>query len=332
MNTDKKDLISVIVPVYNVGEYVESCISSICNQSYKKIELILVDDGSTDNSLQVCKKKEEIDKRIKVLSSNHGGVSVARNLGLSRAQGEYILFIDADDYVEKDMLEYLYGRISKANADVATCEFDKVYPDGKHMMSGKHKDYEIKGKQVIEEINYGGEFTPFLFNKLFKKNILEGICFQEGVSLGEDYGFIMQVMLKHPLIVRGSECKYHYRQRSTSVSYQGFVSYDRAKKNRENYKDTYELLVKADIQLEKSALAYYILQEMAVVISMVKSGRKEKRLLKEIQKVVRKNLWSYLRISRVPFYLKCCAILFSIHENLLSMPYKIIFHRMRSVE
>lgn len=328
---DIRPIISVIVPVYNVEAYVRTTLESIARQSLMNIEIILVDDGSEDGSYQVCRAMAMEDERMHVLQTDHKGVSAARNTGLVLAKGDYVSFIDADDWMDPDMLEYLYRRLVEVNADIATCEFAKEYPGGESRIDGSHNSYAIQGKQVIDEINYNGEFSPFLFNKLFRKSLLKGIFFREGVSLGEDYSFVMEVMMKNPVIARGGECKYHYLQRPSSVSYQGYCSQRDAYRNRRNYKDTCRALSEYDGELKEGALAYYILQEMAVVISMVKSGSFNRMMIKSVQREVRENLRRYLRTKRVPIYLKACAILLSVHEQLLIVPYKVLFHKRRSV-
>lgn len=112
------DKISVIVPVYNVEDYLEECINSILGQTYKNLEIILVDDGSTDNSSKICDIYEKKDKRIKVIHKENGGLSSARNEGLKYRTGEYISFVDSDDFIDKTMYEKLYSAIKKYDADV----------------------------------------------------------------------------------------------------------------------------------------------------------------------------------------------------------------------
>lgn len=332
MDSEKiSPIISVIIPVYNVEQFVERSIKSICKQTLQDIEIIIVDDGSTDDSLKKCRKMARKDPRILLIESRHLGVSVAKNLGLDSANGKYVSFIDSDDWIDEDMLQYLYERAESMHAAIATCELVKEYPEGRTVEEGSHREYTADWVQVINEINFGGEFTPYLVNKLFRAELLEGIRFQPGASIGEDYGFLMKVMLKHPITVRGGECKYHYVQRSSSVSYTGYSNTRRVYHNRINYKNTYKMLCEQGKQLADGALVYYILQEMAVVISMVKAGYYDKVMAKSVQKTVRKYLKIYLAIKRVPFYLKCCALLLSIHDYLLTIPYKIIFHKARSV-
>jgi len=117
------ELISIIVPIYNVEIYLEKCLNSIINQTYKNIEILLINDGSSDNSLRICKKYQKKDKRIVLINKKNGGLSSARNAGIDKASGNYLLFIDSDDYIEIDMIEKLYNNIKSNNADISICNF-----------------------------------------------------------------------------------------------------------------------------------------------------------------------------------------------------------------
>ena len=123
------ELVSIIVPIYNTEEYIDKCVESIINQTYKEIEIILIDDGSTDNSPILCDKWEEKDKRIHVIHLKNGGVSRARNIGLKNANGKYISFIDSDDYVESNFIEVMIEEFMKEKADIVISKFCKVYED-----------------------------------------------------------------------------------------------------------------------------------------------------------------------------------------------------------
>jgi len=333
VNNGQNDfLVSIIVPVYNVEDYILKAIMSLRMQTYENIEILLIDDCSTDRSYDVCRIQALEDTRIKLIrSEKNKGVSYARNLGLTCAKGDFISFVDADDWVEKDMVEYLLHQIISEKADIATCEIVKDFPDGKKQILGCRKNYVEQGMCIIDEINYCGEFSAFLFNKLYKRQLLQHIRFEEGVTIGEDYGFIMKVMMRNPMVVRGGEVKYHYIQHKTSVSYTGYSNPQSVSANRRNYYNIFQMQITYSAQITKSAMAYYVLQEMAIPISMVKAGRYDETIIREVKAVVRKYLKEYLLISRVPFYLKGCAILLSIHENLLLVPYKIMFHKIRSV-
>ena len=128
MNQNSK-IISIIVPIYNSEKYLERCINSILNQTYTNFELILINDGSKDSSLKICRKYASKDNRIVVIDKENEGVSIARNMGIQRAKGELISFVDADDYIEKTFLEDMLNVMSKYNVDYVTCGYNRVYDD-----------------------------------------------------------------------------------------------------------------------------------------------------------------------------------------------------------
>ena len=123
------NLISIIVAIYNVDQYLEQCIDSIINQSYKNLEIILVNDGSTDNSKNICDYYSEIDKRIKVVHKKNGGVSSARNTGIDIATGDYIAFVDSDDYLELNMYETMINNLEQNQCDMGVCGYSIFYND-----------------------------------------------------------------------------------------------------------------------------------------------------------------------------------------------------------
>ena len=299
---DHMPLISVIVPVYNVQPYLEKALNSIIQQTLEDIQIILVDDGSDDGSLDICHELARKDERIQM--------------------GERL---------ELDMFEYLYKNAILHEADISTCEIFREYPDGKTVSKGSHKDYMLMWMKAAEEMNYNGDFDAFLFNKIFRRSSMREIYFPEGVSIGEDYTFIIKSLLKHPVIFHGGVSKYHYRQQPNSISYTGFSNADSVLKNRNNYQKIYILQIREAPELQQSALAYYILQEMAVPISMVKAKRYNKSILSSVKQTIRSNLKRYIKAVNVPVYLKVCAVLLSINEIFLLLPYKVFFHRIRSL-
>ena len=138
----RNDLISVIVPVYNVELYLQQCIDSILNQTYSNLEIILIDDGSTDNSSIICDINLEKDHRIKVIHKQNGGLSNARNVGVKNAQGKFVAFIDSDDYISEDYIEVLYRLICKYNADISVCRFRYVFGNVEDQVDGKNKEFK----------------------------------------------------------------------------------------------------------------------------------------------------------------------------------------------
>ena len=325
-------MVSVIVPIYNAAEFLPTVITSLLNQTRHDIEILLINDCSTDNTCQLCAEYTKMDDRVHSWNfQTHKGVSEARNFGMRNAKGRYISFVDADDWLEPDMIDYMVNLIEYEKADISTCSIFKEY----NGITKKKKPFDNQvfydWKSVIDEINYDGKIDVFLFDKLFRRDLLEDIWFSKEVTIGEDYRFLMKVLLKKPVVVYGNERKYHYRQRRDSASHCGFSTPRSVLTNIYNYQKTFQLLVSADEDLRDGALAYYILQEMAVLISMAKANVYEKSIACSVQKEVRNNLIDYLKIERVPLYLKGCAILLSIHVKLLLVPYRLFGAHIRRV-
>lgn len=325
------DLISVIVPVYNAENFLCKALDCLINQSLPNLEIILVNDASTDKSYDICSEYAQKDPRIVLVDNpDHKGVSTARNTGLSLAKGNYISFLDADDWIEYDMMEYLLYSIKQANADIATCEIIWEYSDGQHIKKHNCTNYRTTGLFVINEINFSGDFDTFLVTKLFKKSAVKGIRFSEDVSIGEDYRFMMDVLIRNPVVYKGNSYKYHYRQHMESVCHKGFSDVEKVYRNRINFRSTFHMLKNHQSDLEEGALSYYILQEMAVISSMAKAQHYDKLTAKSVRYEIRRHIKQYLPVKKVPLHLKLCALLLSVHEILLLIPasflYKKIIH------
>ncbi|MGN0151055.1 MAG: glycosyltransferase family 2 protein [Wujia sp.] len=218
-------LVSIIVPVYNVERYLSKCIESILMSEYKEYEVILVDDGSTDSSGKMCDSWRKIDSRIKVIHKKNGGLSSARNAGLNVAKGEYILFVDSDDYIDNkllqvcvnciekydvDMVQFNYYRVDEAYhiiGDIAFCEQFKVIEnnDSREML------YKESGKNIVVNA----------WNKLFKKKIINNTRFVEGRNY-EDNMFLSDIIDKEPKVLLIPHKLYYYLIRKDSITTSSF--------------------------------------------------------------------------------------------------------------
>lgn len=224
-----KGMISVVIPVYNVKEYLEECIKSVLNSTYENLEILLVDDGSTDGSGEICDQYAMLDSRIKVFHQENKGVVTARNVGISNAHGEYIAFVDADDWVDRDMYQTLVVNIG--NCDLITSGYVKKYADVEietyvhdSMPEGLYKgkeDMEFLWKNMIywkDTIQKG--VYPFLWNKLFRRNIVESYykTLNPNIRFGEDGEFIYSYLMQCSSIRIMHQAFYFYRVRQESAS------------------------------------------------------------------------------------------------------------------
>ena len=188
--------VSVIIPVYKVEKYLEKCIDSVINQSYSNLEIILVDDGSPDNCGKICDKYAKKDNRIRVIHKTNGGLSDARNNGIKIATGNYIAFIDSDDYVTEDYIEYLLKLIIDNNSDISIVmpyEVDENYIVKK--IFKREKIYNYNSNDALKTMLYQKKFETSAWGKLFKKNVVNGIYFPTG-KIYEDIGTIYKYILR----------------------------------------------------------------------------------------------------------------------------------------
>ena len=207
-------MISVIVPVYNEGKYLRQCVDSIINQTYKNLEIILIDDGSTDDSGVICDEYAKLDSRVKAIHKQNAGQSIARNQGLDIATGDYIGFVDSDDTICPDMFARLREAID--GVDISICQHNVVYPDKSVPCSSDGGVDTLSQDELWEEIF--GRLNNAVWNKLFRKELLKGIYFDPDFAHGEDLIFNIQHLS------RAKSCRivklplYNYYKRGDSIT------------------------------------------------------------------------------------------------------------------
>lgn len=213
MEKNNKILVSVIVPVYNVQDYIEKCLDSLINQTLEQLEVIVIDDGSTDKTgLIVDEYQNKYKSKIKVIHKKNEGVSIARNVGLEKATGEYIGFLDSDDWVNYDMYEKLYKLAIKDNCDIVACDTLAIYPDKKVLIES-----HINETSTTEDLMLNA--YAVIWNKIYKREIIDGIKFKEKMNFCEDVQFLYMVYPKIKKIGVIHETLHNYLQRVGSLTY-----------------------------------------------------------------------------------------------------------------
>ena len=212
--------ISVIVPVYNVEQYLERCVDSIINQTYKNLEIILVNDGSTDNSGQLCDELAKKDDRIKVIHKENGGVSETRNLGIRESNGNYITFIDSDDVVSVKMIEELYSNLLENGADISIGNVIHNYNINNVIFDDSNNDIlSWNNEEALKEFLKAKITSFYPVAKLFKKNIISNLEFNVDYKLAEDAMFITEILLvKDVTVVYSFKDIYAYCHRRESAT------------------------------------------------------------------------------------------------------------------
>lgn len=298
----KKIVFSIIVPVYNTEKYIEECISSILTQTFQNFEVIIIDDGSTDSSLQKCIKFSEKDKRIKIFKQKNAGVSQARNNGIKNANGEYIIFIDSDDYIESNMLEKIYPFLKEDS--LISFGYRKKYLNKE--INHKNKKFNLKNikemeEKIILDINVGG----YICNKVFSKKIIKdkNILFDSKIHYSEDLKFTLEYVKNCKEINYISFSPYIYRMRKSSVSF-SYINHKNASildllsKLIDEYKENNNITLKLKYDY---LLNYY---------KFKKIYPKEKirtDILNEEKQIIRSNIVS--KKEKIKFY--------TIHKHLL---------------
>lgn len=210
-------LITVIVPVYNVEKYLEKCVDSILNQTYKNLEVVLVDDGSTDNSGNLCEDIKKRDGRIKVIHKENGGLSDARNYGINAARGKYIGFIDSDDYIEPDMFESLMRNMIENDADISVCAYDMVYPDKVDIIAEDTGVQVYTTDEAFKVLLHRNNIGVIACNKLINIELLQEVRFPLGRHF-EDINTTYKIIDKANKVVYDPRPLYHYIQRVDSIN------------------------------------------------------------------------------------------------------------------
>lgn len=215
------DKISVIIPVYNLENVIGKCIESVLNQTYDNIEIIIIDDGSCDNSPEIIARYEREHNNIKVIKQKNRGVTAARLAGVKEATGDYIGFVDGDDYIDADMYELLMSNMRQYHADISHCGYQMEFNDGRIRAFYNTGDVIIQDntKGLIDLIS-GIQVEPGLWNKLYKKDLFENLRQEESIKINEDLLMNYYLFKKAQSSVFCDICKYHYIIRENSASRQ----------------------------------------------------------------------------------------------------------------
>lgn len=290
MNVEKP-LISIIVPVYNAAHYLERCIGSLVEQTYSILEILLIDDGSTDCSFEICEQYAKSDSRIKVFHQNNSGVSSARNLGLKNVHGDYVFFVDADDWIHKETIAFLYDIIKKTDSDVAFGGCLHVSGNAKPVDQSLKNDAIILSQKEILTLFFKRDYSSCC-NRLYRKSLLENLNFLENFTHGEDILFLYFVLNRCKHVVVSKNPLYYYFFNKESVSHSLF-----SKKSMDEFYSSRKLVeyVEADFPDLKDVAEIRVIEALSKLLSLTPKHPNFEEQFKELKNYVK------LRIREILF-------------------------------
>ena len=315
------EMISVIVPVYNVEKYLDRCVISIVNQSYKNLEIILVDDGSTDKSGYICDLWANKDNRIHVIHKSNGGLSDARNKGLDIARGYYISFVDSDDWIDIDMLESLFNSLVANKASVSATGVKRVYENNRSRVSILCASKVLYGDSIIKAYLEQNQFSTAVWDKLFKKELFNNRRFYVG-RLYEDAPVLYDILKNINVMSVVGKAQYNYFQRSDSICGGLFTL-----KKMDHYyfsKEIFEDVTKSYPSFHSEAKLFFGCKLLEIYYTLLESKNYasfvslSKNLSKEVNKYINYVFWG----DTVPRIIKIKALFF-----LIKMPKVFLFIR-----
>lgn len=310
------ELVSVVVPVYNVEKYLARCLDSIIAQTYKNLEIILIDDGSTDSGGKICDDYAARDSRIRVIHQENVGLAEVRNVGIREAKGEYLQFVDSDDWVEPELVETCYKLSQEYDADIVTFRGTRNYDNGtfRHAPEPVRPHIIMSGTEALSMIMIPGYLNAASWNKFVKTSLYEGIEYPKG-KLYEDLHTVYKYVAKARKVLCTSLELYHYFIRSASISNESFSArtYDLA----DAINNCYEFVIKRcgnDTTMRTDTIVGMYVRKMMFINHMVSSGRKSYDM-----EYIRK----FQREMNPVLIMKCRHIKFEKKIQLLLLKYSI---------
>lgn len=318
--------ISIIVPIYNIEEYVSRCIDSILKQTYSNLDIVLVDDGSTDNCSNICDEYAKKDNRIRVFHKENGGLSDARNFGIKYAKGKYISFIDGDDFVAEDFIYTLYQNLIKYNADISVCGYS-IYNNGIiNKFEKNNQDYiiELKPKYAIKYmLDNNFAFRHCTWNKLYKIELFKNISFPYK-RIYEDVGTTYKLICKSKKVVYDSSSKYYYVKNYNSIT--NTHIFDKKELDRiEMSNQMCDYCVKKynkDISLKHLLEKFRSCQYIYCLDIMIRNNKYDKSYVNITKKILKKNILSIIKKGSIKEIFQCIILI--INFNLYKTIFKLI--------
>ena len=303
-------LISVIIPIYNTEKYLEECIKSVVNQSYENLDIILVNDGSTDNSKEICDKWAEKDSRIRLINQNNMGAAMAKNVGLNNIKGDLFMILDSDDLLHKNNIEILCNCMKKEKSDIIEAFYTTIYEEFKNIDIHKNSQKEsFNTENALKELIISRKFHQTPWNKLYKTELLKDIRFPKDKYIDDEY-WTYKLFANAKKITWINKVLYYYRQHEESTMGRMYsikrldaidALYDRYKFMQKNFPNLSDLSCKAFLNN-----CIYNFQKLCMFNELDNDKKFREDLLKKIRQIIKREKINNLNVKeKLLFYFFC---------------------------
>jgi glycosyltransferase involved in cell wall biosynthesis len=319
----EKPMISIIVPVYNDETYLAQCFDSILNQTFTNFEIIAINDGSVDESGTICKAYAKMDNRIKVVHQKKKGVSAARNLGIASATGDYIGFVDGDDYVEMDMYEKMYQACKKTGSNISICKLGREIDGRLRNELNEYYTREMSNMEAMKELFKGNLYRFSLCNKLFDKKCFTGITFPEG-RIHEDLSTTYRLFANAEKVVYLNYIGYIYVKRKDSILTKSYYE-----KRLDAFIGWEEIIAFMDQKYPKlsnivnCSYTYNCVDQMFYILNQVEDRKNRRQYLRVIQASIRNNYKNTRKNTILSYHYKFIVTLMNYHISLFLITYQV---------
>lgn len=317
--------ISIIVPVYNVEKYIERCLQSILRQTFTDYEIVLVEDGTKDKSGLICDRYALKYSFIHVVHQDNKGLAVSRKVGIDHASGKYIMFVDSDDWIHRDMLKQMHQIMLENDSEMVCCQYTRINENGKQKLDSQMKEKMVSCQSPMEsayQMFVTGYLKASACGKLIYAPLLEKVNFKNNLAVGEEHDMITQLLpiAKHVRII--ADGYYFYYWRTDSISHAGYN--EKYYNSFNNYLYMRDKAVIDYPSLKKNINAYFAEFEMSIITAMCRNDIYDKKVIHELQKDLKGNKEDIWKDLSTPFYLKICATLIIVWPRFFITLFKII--------
>jgi glycosyltransferase involved in cell wall biosynthesis len=311
--------VSIVVPVYNAAAYLDQCLTSIVGQTYGDLEILLVNDGSADDSVAICDRYAAEDARIRVFHQENAGVSAARNRALDAATGRFVMFVDADDYVAPDFVRHMTGPMQ--DHDIVICGYERFRETGAQpFLIGGSRELELR--ELYEHTLCTNEIGGGCCNKIFARDVIDdlGLRFDPRIAVGEDFLFLSHYYRRCRTAHYVGEVLYHYRysaDSATRIKHGGESAFPASKASILTALDEMEAAIDPAVAFQRAFLDYRKARSsLRLFFQMALSGHRDRELLRQIQRNIRSGVRAYLRSPHALVLEKLAAAGISVSANL----------------